>query len=159
MTIILQILAAFLVGVGYYMLAMGMTVYDGMISLILQPIMGGMFAIIAIIILLVVGLPIRLMKKVNLWWKHHWWLSFILGAVAFVMMYASWMPQFRIKVLDPDSGSQVDSFHPLISISGWMLTIFSVLYFYPPLPWLEPKHFKAGRTADGKRPESPHSTN
>jgi len=133
--VIPQIIAAFIVGLCYYMLAMVMTAYDGFISLILQPIMGTIVTLLAIIILLGAGLPIRLLKQVNQWWRLHWWISFILGALAFAMMGASWLPCFRIRVFDPEIMLPVESFHPVLAIGGWLLTLFAVLHFYPPLPW------------------------
>lgn len=135
MVVVAQVLAAFVVGLGYYLLAMAMTVYDGLMSMILQPIMGAVCTVVVIIMMLVIGLPIRLMKKLNRWWIRRWWLAMLLGALAFVMMMVSWMPQLRIKLLDPDTGCQIDSFHPPLAITGWMLTIFAVLHFFPPLPW------------------------
>jgi hypothetical protein len=131
-----QIIAAMIIGVCYYMLAVAMTVYDGILSMILQPIMGAIFSGIAIILLLILGLPIRLVKKINIWWKAHWWLAFVIGSAAFGMMVLSWMPLFRVQVMDPEFGTMVDSFHPVLAIGGWLLTLFAVLHFYPPIPWL-----------------------
>jgi len=95
--------------------------------------------LIAIAVMSLVGLPIRLMRPLNDWWRNHWWIVFVIGTVAFLMMYASWMPQFRTKVLDPETDMEVASFHPVLAVGGWLLTIFAVLHFYPPLPWLRSK--------------------
>ena len=131
-----QTVAAMIIGVCYYMLAVAMTIYDGILSMIFQPIMGAIFTCVAILVLLVVGLPIRLWKKLNIWWRAHWWLSFVIGTGAFVMMFLSWMPGLRVQVMDPELNMTVDSFHPILAIGGWMLNLFAVLHFYPPLPWL-----------------------
>jgi hypothetical protein len=66
-----QIILALVVGVCYYMLAVAMTVYDGIPSMIFQPIMGAIFTGIAILLLLILGLPIRFIKRINMWWKAH----------------------------------------------------------------------------------------
>jgi hypothetical protein len=139
MIVIPQIIAALIIGVCYYTLVMAMTVYDGILSMIFQPIMGAIFTTIAIVIMLIAGLPIRFIRLLNTWWRQHWWIVFVIGAVAFGMMYASWMPQYRIKVFDPEMNMEVDSFHPALAISGWMMTIFAVLHFYPPFPFLRAK--------------------
>ena len=139
MIICLQIVAALIVGVCYYMLAMAMTVYDGILSMMFQPIMGTILTMIAIAAMSLVGLPIRLMRRLNDWWRKRWWVVFVIGTIAFLMMYASWMPQFRTKVLDPETHMEVASFHPMLAVGGWLLTIFAVLHFYPPLPWLRSK--------------------
>ena len=139
MSVTLQITAALIVGVCYYMLAMAMTVYDGILSLMFQPIIGTICTFIAIALMLLVGLPIRLMRSVNDWWRKHWWIVLVIGTVACAMMYASWMPQYRTKVFDPEMGVEIDSFHPVLAVGGWLMTIFAVLHFYPPLPWLRSK--------------------
>jgi len=153
MIVIPQIITALIVGVCYYMLAVAMTVYDGLLSLIFQPIMGAIFTVIACAALLVLGLPIRLSKRIHVWWKAHWWIPFLLGTVAFVMMGMSWMPQFRVQVLDPDLQIQVDSFHPILAIGGWLLTLFAVLHFYP--PWLA-QHEKGEHPPSTKNPTPSH---
>jgi hypothetical protein len=132
-----QIMLALVIGVCYYMLAVAMTVYDGLLSMIFQPIMGAIFSGIAISLLLIVGLPIRLSKKINNWWRKHWWISFVIGTVAFIMMCVSWLPYLRVKVMDPELDMMVDSFHPVLAIGGWLMTLFAVLHFYPPIPWLK----------------------
>lgn len=133
-----QIIAAMIVGVCYYMLAVVMTDYDGILSIIFQPIMGAILSAIAILFLLIIGLPIRLIKRMNIWWKAHWWLPFVIGTLAFAMMVLSWIPYFRIKVMHPELGVMVDTFHPVLAIVGWLLTLFAVLHFYPPLPSRKP---------------------
>jgi hypothetical protein len=132
MTTAFQFFAALLVGVCYYMLAMAMTVYDGIFSLIFQPIIAVILTTIGIGFVWIVGLPIRLSPRLRSWWIKHWWVSFVIGAVAFGMMCTSWHPSFRIQVWNPDLESQEDSFHPLLGFGGWLLTIFAVFHFYPP---------------------------
>ena len=73
--ILFQVIPAGVVGVGYYVLAMAMTVYDGFISLLIQPVMGAFITLIAIVLLLIAGLPLRLIGWLNRWWRRHWWLS------------------------------------------------------------------------------------
>ncbi len=133
MIVIPQVIAAMIIGMLYYMLAVAMTVYDGILSMIFQPIMGAVFSGIAIILLLLLGLPIRIVRRVNTWWRAHWWLPFPLGTIAFVMMVLSWTPVFRVRVMNPGSGAMMDSFHPVLATGGWLLTLFAVLHFYPPL--------------------------
>ena len=148
MHLALQIVTALAVGVVYYMLAMAMTVYDGVLSLMFQPIMGTILTLTAIVILLVVGLPIRRLTRLHRWWRNHWWIALVSGLVGFIMMYASWQPEFRVQVLDPELNTLIDSFHPGLAVGGWMLTIFSVLHFYPPLPWLRCREFSEEQTDD-----------
>jgi len=130
-----QLIVAFLVGVFYYMIAVAMTVYDGALSLIFQPIMGAIFTAIGIAICLVLGSPIRFIRPIKTWWRRYWWIPFIIGTLGFVMMIASWFPAFRVEVMDPELGYMVDSFHPVLAIGGWTISLFAALHFYPPKPY------------------------
>ena len=141
-----QVIAALVVGVCYYMLAVAMTAYDGLLSMIFQSIMGTLFSGIAISLHLIIGLPIRLSREINGWWTHHWWIPFVIGTAAFAMMCASWLPCFRVEVMDPEFGMMVDSFHPVLAIGGWLLTLFAVLHFYPPIPRLQCSKKASSRT-------------
>ncbi len=136
MHLLIQIAVALCVGTFYYLIAMAMTVYDGILSLIGQPIMGGLVSLVAILLLLLVGLPLRLVAPVHRWWRQRWWLPLVLGAVGFAMMWASWLPEFRRQIYDPDLRTMADTFHPVLAIGGWLLTLFAVLHFYP--PWFPP---------------------
>ena len=132
-----QIIAALVIGVCYYMLAVAMTVYDGLFSLIFQPLIGAIYSGIAIFILLILGLPIRLSSRINGWWRRHWWIPIAIGTVAFIVMCSSWHPYFRVRVMDPELDMMVDSLNPVLSIFGWLLTLFAVLHFYPQFPQLK----------------------
>jgi hypothetical protein len=132
MTATFQFFAALLVGVCYYMLAMAMTVCDGILSLIFQPIIAVILTSIAIVIVGIVELPIRLVRRLRSWWISHWWISLVIGTAALAMMWASWLPDLRIQVWNPDLGVYENSFHPTLGFGGWLLTIFAVFHFFPP---------------------------
>lgn len=138
MTATFQFVATLMVGVCYYMLAMAMTVYDGILSLIFQPIVAVVLTTISIGIVGTVGLPIRVFRGLRTWWIDHWWISFIIGTVAFAMMWVSWLPDLRVQVWNPDLESHQDSFHPILGLGGWLLTLFAVLHFFPPFRILRP---------------------
>ena len=135
-TALLQFIAALFVGVCWYMLAMVMTVYDGILSFIFQPIMAVIFTTVGIVLVWIAGLPIRFSKRLRSWWLARWWISPVLATVAFAMMVASWHPDLRIKVWNPDLEHWQDSFQPHLAIGGWLLTLFAVLHFFPPFQWL-----------------------
>jgi hypothetical protein len=134
MMIIAQLLVAFGVAWFYYMLAMMMTTYDGFASLILQPIMGAIFAAIAVVLCLLLGLPIRLVATLRQLWRKIWWLPLFLGAVGFVLMIVSWLPPFRQTVHDYATDTQIQTFQPAMALSAWLLSVFAALHFWFPLP-------------------------
>jgi hypothetical protein len=137
--IFFQILAGLLVAWSYYMLAMMMTTYDGLPSLVLQPFMGAIFAFVAVFLCLLIGLPIRLVTSVRRFWRRLWWLPFVFGAVGFLLMVLSWTP-FRQTVYDSVRGMPVQTFQPALALGGWLLSIFAALHFWFPLPRFFRRH-------------------
>jgi len=132
--IIAQLAVAFVVAWFYYMVAMMMTTYDGFASLILQPIMGAIFAGLAVLLCLLLGLPIRLVRTLRQLWRKLWWLPLFLGAVGLVLMIMSWLPPFRQTVHDFATDTQIQTFHPAMALIGWLLSVFAALHFWFPLP-------------------------
>jgi hypothetical protein len=121
-----RVFLAWGIGLFFYMIAMAMTVYDGFVSMILQPIMGTLFTIIAIVLLLIVGIPF-LFKKIWLWWNKLKWISIILFFVCVLLMILSWFP-FKITVIDYETKNTVEIFQPVLALIGWLGAIFSILY-------------------------------
>jgi fatty acid desaturase len=113
------------------MIAVAMTVYDGLLSMIFQPIIGVIFSSIASFFLLLLGLPIRLNRTVNRVWKRYWWIALVLAGIGIVLMACSWLACFRKKVFVAE-GQEFESFHPALSIGGWLVMLFAVLHFFPP---------------------------
>ena len=134
MILIPQLFVTIFVGVCYFSIAKLMTDYDGITTIILLPIAAVVCTMIALIPLLVIGWPIRYFKAMNKWWRKYWWISIVLALVAHGMLYFSWLPEYRIKVMNPELQQELDSFHPSLSIGGWMLFLFSTLHFFPPFP-------------------------
>lgn len=130
--ILAQLAVAFAVGWGYYMIAMMMTTYDGVFSMILQPIMGAVFAAVAVAVCFILGSPIRFVRSVRERWRSVWWLPFLLGAIGFVLMVMSWI--LRVTVHDLATDMDVQTFQPATALSGWLLSVFAALHFWFPLP-------------------------
>src|SRR5690606_20692285 len=116
----------------YYMVAVAMTTYDGVLSLIFQPVVGAVITTIAIAFLTIIGLPIRCSHRLNDWWRRHWWIVFVSGASGFVMMWMSYLPPFAVVVYDAEFEQNVKTFHVALVTTGWLLSVFSALHFYPP---------------------------
>ncbi len=81
----------------------------------------------------IIGLPIRCSQGIRSWWMKHWWISVIIGTIAFAMMWASWLPSLRVQVWNPDLEVYQDSFHPVLAFGSWLLTIFAVFHISPPI--------------------------
>jgi hypothetical protein len=118
---------AFVLGLAIYMIAMVMTAYDGVASMLLQPIMGSIVTGLALIALLVVGSPL-LIGAVWRRWRRAGWLVLGLTVIGIACLIVSWHPSLRVKVLDPDSGATIDSFQPALAIGGWFAAMFGVAF-------------------------------
>ena len=118
---------AFLLGLLIYMIAMAMTVYDGVLSMLFQPIMGSILTTLALLVLCIVGSPLLLPRIWRRWRRAGWAVLLItfLGVVSFV---ASWNSALRVRVIDPETNATVESFHPVLSVSGWLLAMFGLLF-------------------------------
>jgi hypothetical protein len=117
---------AFVLGLVIYMIAMAMTTYDGVLSLIFQPIVGSILTALALFVLLVAGSPL-LIGAVWKHWRRAGWLVLGLTVIGIACLIASWHPSLRIQVLDPDTGGMVDSFHP-VAVVGWLAAMFGVAF-------------------------------
>ncbi|MBE2282707.1 MAG: hypothetical protein IAE77_04515 [Prosthecobacter sp.] len=126
--------SAWVLGVVYYLLAMGLAVYEGFESLIGQPVVGVVLSAAAVAVLLVVGLPLRLIPALHRLWLRVWWVPLLLGVIAIGCSVLSWQPSFRVMLTDPEFDTAVPCFHPALGYGGWLLAIFAALHFYPPLP-------------------------
>ncbi len=118
---------AFAVGWMIYMIAMAMTVYDGILSLVFQPIVGSVATVLGLLALCIIGSPL-LITGVWKHWRRLGWLVLLLSVMGVACFIASWHPSLRVKVLDPETNMMEDSFHPVLSIGGWLLAMFGVLF-------------------------------
>ena len=118
---------AFILGLVIYLIAMAMTTYDGIASLIVQPIMGSILTGLALIVLLVVGSPLLIGAVWNRW-RRAGWLVLGITVIGIGCLIASWHPALRIKVLNPDTGAMVDSFQPALAAGGWLAAMFGVAF-------------------------------
>lgn len=91
----LAIFVAFVVEWIVYMIAMMMTVYDGIISMIFQPIMAvlcsGSFLALALLVGLILRIPV-----ISRWWRSSrlWALTLVLGSL-FILCFGSFLESRR----------------------------------------------------------------
>jgi hypothetical protein len=118
---------AFLLGMVLYMVAMMMTTYDGVLSIIFQPLMGALLTGLSLVMLCILGSPL-LLRQVWVGWRHLWWIPILLVFAGIGAVVVSWHPSFRIRVFNPDTKTWIDSFQPELAISGWLAAMFGVAF-------------------------------
>ena len=121
----LAIFAAFVVGWIGYMIAMMMTVYDGIISMIFQPIMAVLCSGFFVALALLVGLLFRI-PMVSRWWlsSRLWALTLVLGSL-FILCFGSFLGITQVYT-DPETGRQFTGLHSAAALSGYFAMIFGL---------------------------------
>ncbi len=104
-----------------------MTVYDGFLSMLFQPIIGSIISITSIIAIGIIGSPLLVP---SLWsiWKRAWIAPSVVLVVSFICLYMSWMPQYQEMVQNSDTGVLISTFNTSLALWGWSLMIFGVLW-------------------------------
>jgi hypothetical protein len=125
--VLLRLPLAFLLGLVIYMIAMMMTTYDGVLSMILQPLMGALLTGLFLVALCILGSPL-LFRQVWEKWRHLPWIPIALTLAGIASFIVSWHPLLREKVLNPDTHAWVESFHPALGIGGWLAAMFGVAF-------------------------------
>jgi hypothetical protein len=99
-----------------------------------QPILAAIFAIITIIACGILGLPIRLNKKIKKWWTTHFYISIMGTVCGLTLLGISLMPYSTETIKTQIEGAEIMKEIPnsILVLTGWFLTAFSTLHLYPP---------------------------
>ena len=84
---------------------------------------------------LLIGLPLRLNKKINGWWTRHQLIP-VAGALAgCTLMYLSnFLTMDHLYPMGDNAYEAITMTNPVPVIGGWLLTIFCLLHLYLPIP-------------------------
>ena len=114
---------------------------DGLFGLfIVQPIIGIILSVLTVIICLVVGLPIRLNKKLNHWWTTNFYISIIVAICGLILLFLALLLNFNetVTVITENRQEKLKQIpNSILSHIGWFLTAFSLLHIYPPRKLIE----------------------
>lgn len=98
-----------------------------------QPILGLIISSITVAACLIVGLPIRLVKRLQLWWYAKPAIPLLGAAIGLVLLllafYPAWEETMQVVVDGELTQKQVPN--TVLSLTGWFVTAFSLLHFYP----------------------------
>lgn len=122
----LKCAAAFLVGWLIYMVAMVLTVYDGVLSLMFQPIMAGVFSGVFVIGALLAGLPLRAPKIREVWAHAGWWPLLISFGGIGVMIFHRQLG-LQTELVDPETNERVTMMLPIAALIAYVATIFPIV--------------------------------
>ncbi|MDB5206941.1 MAG: hypothetical protein JWR72_2016 [Flavisolibacter sp.] len=106
---------------------------NGIGFIVFQPLFGFILTAITIVICFIAGLPIRLKTKIKQWWLTKPLipiLGFVIGVLLLILAFNPNLTETKQIIL---YGETVNKEVPniTVSITGWFLTAFCLLHFYP----------------------------
>lgn len=121
---LLAIATAFGVGWLVYMIGV-LTEYDGVLSLLFQPIMAVFFSGLTVLLALLVGLVLRLPPLARLWNASAFWAFAVAGASQFFLICG-----YSLGLTDvgthPETKQQFVMLHPAVAVGGYFFLVFSI---------------------------------
>lgn len=122
------ILIAWAMGWLVYMIAMVMTVYDGVLSLLFQPIMAAFFSAAFVGIALLIGLILRI-PAISRAWRSSRLIAVGLAALSvFLMLFGSSMGLTQ-TLTDYRTGSHFVSLHWAVAFGSYFVLLFAIANF------------------------------
>jgi hypothetical protein len=108
---------------------------DGIFGLLFfHPIIGILISAMTIIVCLIIGLPIRLINKINDWWIKYNYISIMGTIIGITFLILSLLPQYKetVSICIGETSAVKQIPNEMFSYIGWILTSFSILHTYPP---------------------------
>lgn len=109
-----------------YMVAMVLTVYDGLFSFIFQPFMAVLFSGIFVALSLIAGLPLRAPRIRNFWSRMGWCPLLVTAASIGVMTFHAQLG-LQEKLTTPETNQTIMTMSPLAAVICYFLTIFPIV--------------------------------
>ncbi len=99
-----------------------------------QPALAMLFASTAVVFCILPGLPIRLHKGINIWWRKHFYIATLLVIGGLLFSALSLLPSVMQTVTYNFEGVETQQTipHQFLSIAGWYMVAFGALHQYPP---------------------------
>ncbi|MDR1455248.1 MAG: hypothetical protein LBJ01_06320 [Tannerella sp.] len=109
---------------------------DGLVGLaFIQPVFAVLFSLLTLVVCGIAGLPVRLCGKIRRWWISRIYISLAGVACGWMLLVLSVMPAF-METKSADGGPLTEAVsqtpHPVLAVSGWLLTAFFLLHLFPP---------------------------
>ena len=108
---------------------------EGLIGiLIFQPIMAIVFSLLTIFICVIIGLPLRLHRRLNIWWRTKFYISLVLVIIGLTMCIVSFMPSMIEEIeYNQDGIIQFVTVPNMYLVSiGWFMLAFGILHSFLP---------------------------
>lgn len=124
----LRVLVAWGAGWTIYLVAMLLWSYDGVLSLVLQPVVAGVVAAGAVGLAGVVGLVLRV-RPIGRAWHGHPGRAIGLIVAALAMLGLGSAVGLTGEYVAPETGREFTALHPAAALLGYLAIIFALLHW------------------------------
>ncbi len=123
---VFMIFAAFFVAYIIYWIAMVMTTYDGMISLIVQPFMAALVSAVFVTAAFLLGLFLKLPSIRTFWYSRRRW-AIIVSLIGLSLLCFGYSLGIRSIGTNPDNGTQFEMLDPYVAVISYFMVVFGVV--------------------------------
>lgn len=116
---------AFVCGWLVYMLGMVLTSYDGLWSLLLQPVMAALFSGVAVLLSLLIGLVFRL-RPIGNWWRSTYLWAGTLFCTGTLLLVFGYPLGLKTTVRHFETGAAMEILRPEIAAPAYFAMIFAL---------------------------------
>ena len=122
------LVTAWFVGWVVYMIAMVLTVYDGITSLIFQPVLGAIVSALCVTGCFLIGLIFRI-PTIGRVWSASRWTSIFLAAASIGMLILGSAMGLTQSFVDPETQTKVVGLRSDVAIACYFVLLFSITNF------------------------------
>lgn len=107
---------------------------DGMFGFLFSLIIAWFLSWLNILIVFIIGLPIRTNYRIFKWWTSHSYIAITLIISGFILLFLANTTYFEsIVVIDSDEQNELKRIPNFqLQITGWFLITFSTFHLFPP---------------------------
>jgi hypothetical protein len=108
--------------------------FDSLVGFVLfQPLFAFLLVTLTIVLGILIGLPVRLNHRIRAWWYTKPLIAIVGAVVGLILLGSALLPFLgETKQVDIDGvihSKQIPNL--LLAVSGWLITAFCLLHFFP----------------------------
>jgi hypothetical protein len=107
-----------------YMIGMVLTVYDGLMSILFQPLMAAFTSGLFVSAALVLGLVLRIPVLAR-WWTATWLWAALIGGASLLVLAFGYSLGLTDTGTNPETGESVVTLHPAAALGGYFFLLFA----------------------------------
>jgi hypothetical protein len=119
------VFSAFVVGWIVYMIAMMMTSYDGVLSMIFQPFMAAICSAIVVAVAVIVGLLLKVPSISRIWNATPLWAIALIVCSLLILCFGSYLGMVETYT-DPQTKLQFQGLHSAAALGGYFALVFAI---------------------------------